>query len=140
MRVRAWGAAAAVALGGCAAEPSAPSTYEPVSPPATYRDWFGKTEACSGLSGDFDRIRWYVVPGSEFACPSGACAARWIDDHRIFVAQAYLANELVVRHEMLHDLIGHAGHPDPPFGSSGCGLTWSSWSGRLVPLPGSRID
>jgi hypothetical protein len=42
---------------------------------------------------------------------------------------------MVIRHEMLHDLIGEPGHPDPPFGPEGCGLTWTSWSGRLLGKP-----
>jgi hypothetical protein len=35
---------------------------------------------------------------------------------------------MVVRHEMLHDLIGRSGHPNPPFGE-GCPLTWATWNG-----------
>ena len=129
---------ALVVLLGCAADPAAPSTHEEFAPPAEYSSWFASTEACSGLSGDFARLRFYRVPGNEFACPSGMCVARWTDDHRIFVAEAFIENEMVLRHEMLHDLIGHAGHPDPPFGESGCGLTWNSWAGRAVAVP--RID
>ncbi len=126
------------ALLGCAAEPSAPSGRERFEPPALYRTWFGDTEACSGLAGEFERLRFYRVPGNEFACPSGMCVARWTDDHAIFVADAFLQNEMVVRHEMLHDLIGRQGHPDPPFGEAGCRLTWASWSGRVA--GGPRID
>jgi hypothetical protein len=40
-------------------------------------------------------------------------------------------NEMVVRHEMLHDLLDRAGHPDPPFGNP-CPLTWATWQGDLV--------
>jgi hypothetical protein len=39
---------------------------------------------------------------------------------------------MVVRHEMLHDLLGRAGHPDPPFGSP-CTLTWATWQGDRAP-------
>jgi hypothetical protein len=125
-------------LVGCVADATAPSTHEAFAPPAVYRTWFTTTEACSGLAGDFDRLRFYRVPGSEFACPSGMCVARWTDDHRIYVAEEFMRNEMVLRHEMLHDLIGHPGHPDPPFGDAGCGLTWTSWNGRTAGLP--RID
>ena len=117
---------------GCAADAAAPEVYERFDPPAEYRAWFTSTEACSGLSGEFDRLRFYRVPGAEFPCPSGTCVARWTDDHHIYVAENYLTDEMVVRHEMLHDLIGQPGHPDPPFGPSGCGLTWNSWSGRVA--------
>jgi hypothetical protein len=133
-----WGWAALGVLLGCAAEPTAPNAHERFDPPAEYRAWFASTEACSGLVGDYERLRFYRVPGSEFGCPSGTCVARWTDDHRIFVAEAFLDDEMVLRHEMLHDLIGQPGHPDPPFGESGCGLTWASWSGRAAGVP--RID
>jgi hypothetical protein len=103
-----------------------PSGDVPMQPPAEYRTWYEKTVACSGLQGDFDRIRWYAVPGDGFDCPSGKCVGRWNSDHKIFVASAYESNEMVVRHEILHDLIGHPGHPDPPFGNP-CPLTWESW-------------
>jgi hypothetical protein len=99
-----------------------------MTPPDFYRAWFAKTEACSGITGDFDRIKWFEVPGNEFDCPSGQCVGRWNTDHSIFISQAWTDNEMVVRHEMLHDLIGHPGHPDPPFGSP-CPLTWATWRG-----------
>ena len=134
-----WAGPATFALLGCAADSSAPSTFERFDPPAVYRTWFEATEVCSGLQADFERLRFYRVPGDEFACPSGTCVARWNDNHEIFLAEAHVTTELVVRHEMLHDLIGQPGHPDPPFGESACGLTWTSWSGRLAGLP-RQID
>ncbi len=115
------------ALIGCSSfEPTGDS---PMQAPAVYRAWFAKTEACSGLTGDFSRIQWYSVEGSSFDCPGGQCVGRWNSDHKIFISSAYTDNEMVVRHEMLHDLIGHPGHPDPPFGNP-CPLTWESWVRR----------
>ncbi len=35
---------------------------------------------------------------------------------------------MAVRHEALHDLIGHAGHPDSPFGQR-CALAWPAGTG-----------
>jgi hypothetical protein len=116
---------AAILLGGCGFDVEGD---QPFDPPAIYRSWWAKTEACSGLSGDYDRVRWEVVPGTGFECSSGQCAGHWQSDHRIWIAGEYLENEMVVRHEMLHDLIGHSGHPNPPFGQ-GCPLTWETWAG-----------
>ena len=130
-----WGLLAAPAAIGCAADAAAPELHERYDPPAAYRQWFAATEACSELTGSFERLQFYRVPGSEFPCPSGMCVARWTDDHRIYVAAGFIDNEMVVRHEMLHDLIGHPGHPDPPFGASACSLTWTSWSGRSAGVP-----
>ena len=109
---------------GCGFDVEGESAY---APPAQYRIWWEKTEACSGLSGSFDRIHWEVVPGHDFSCASGECVGHWQSDHRIFIASDWTSNEMVVRHEMLHDLVGQPGHPNPPFGQ-GCPLTWATWS------------
>jgi hypothetical protein len=111
-----------------------PAGDKAMDPPAVYRDWWAKTEACSGLSGDFDRIQWQVVPGHSFSCASGACAGHWEAGHEIFIAHDWTQNEMVVRHEMLHDLLNRSGHPDPPFGV-GCPLTWATWNGSVAGLP-----
>ncbi|HEX3233159.1 MAG TPA: hypothetical protein VHR41_03105 [Gemmatimonadales bacterium] len=118
-----------------------PAGERPMDAPAVYRQWWAKTQACSGLVGDFDRVRWQVVPGHSFSCSSGKCAGHWEPDHEIFIAADWTQNEMVVRHEMLHDLLDRAGHPDPPFGF-GCPLTWATWSGSTVRLPtdSSAID
>jgi hypothetical protein len=141
---------AVVAFAGCSS--FTPTNDHSFAPPAEYRKWFDETQACSGLKGSFDRIKWYTIEGTDFDCPSGRCVGRWNDDHSIFVASAWVDNELVVRHEMLHDLIGHPGHPDPPFGSP-CPLTWATWhsddstvaatptvSGRVAALGHPNID
>jgi hypothetical protein len=47
-------------------------------------------------------------------------------------------DEMVVRHEMLHDILGRTGHPDPPFGA-GCPLTWASWNGGSAGLTVGRV-
>lgn len=110
----------------------------PMDPPPVYRTWWAQTEACSGLAGDFDRVEWLVVPGHSFPCSSGNCAGHWQPGHQIFLASDWTMNELVVRHEMLHDLLQHSGHPDPPFGH-GCSLTWESWVGGPAPLEVSSV-
>ncbi|MGH7628141.1 MAG: hypothetical protein ACREOF_01895 [Gemmatimonadales bacterium] len=127
----------------------APEGDQPMEARPEYRAWFARTEACSGRTGNFDRIVWHVVDGDGFECPSGRCVGRWNDNHHIYIASAYLENELVVRHEMLHDLLGRPGHPDPPFGN-GCPLTWEAWradapsengvSGRLATIAVPNID
>lgn len=117
-----------VLLAACGFDPGDDS---PMSPPAVYREWWAKTEACSGLRGDFDRVKWSVVPGHSFRCSSGRCAGHWEPDHEVFLAEEWVMNEMVVRHEMLHDLLDRSGHPDPPFGDP-CPLTWATWQGDRV--------
>jgi hypothetical protein len=121
-----WRAAVlALALAGCGFDVAG---EQAMAAPDVYRTWWSKTEACSGLTGDFDRVEWEVVPGPSFTCSSGQCAGHWESSHRIWIADEYVNNEMVVRHEMLHDLLGHSGHPNPPFGE-GCPLTWATWTG-----------
>ena len=119
---------ALVLLAACGFDPGDDS---PMSPPAVYREWWAKTEACSGLRGNFDRVKWSVVPGHSFPCSSGRCAGHWEPDHEVFLAEEWVMNEMVVRHEMLHDLLERSGHPDPPFGDP-CPLTWATWQGDRV--------
>ena len=93
----------------------APDGDAPMTAPPEYREWFSATEACSGRTGNFDRIVWHVVEGESFDCPSGRCVGRWNDNHHIYIASAYQRNELVVRHEMLHALLQTGAHPTNQF-------------------------
>jgi len=99
--------------------------------PMEYQQWWARTEACSGLTGDFDRIDWFVVKGAEtFQTADGPKVGLWSHSDkgvRIIVAEAYAENELVVRHEMLHALLDREGHPAEYF-EHRCGLTWESWN------------
>src|SRR5690349_20325461 len=101
----------------------APEGEEAFAPPPVYREWWAKTQACSGRKADFSRIRWALVPGRSFSCGSGQCVGHWQSSGEIWIASDWKDNEMVVRHEMLHALIGEPGHPNPPFGSE-CPLTW----------------
>lgn len=101
------------------------------TPPDAYRDWWIKTEACSGKSGEFGRIQWYVVPNVQtFQTDAGEKVGLWTHSSegvRIIIAGDYVSNELVVRHEMLHALLDREGHPTEYF-QTRCGLTWDSWT------------
>ena len=130
-----WALGLLAMLGGCGFDPVGDM---PLNPPPIYREWFAKTEACSGLTGNFERLRWSVIEGHSFPCSSGECAGHWRTDHHIYLASEWSMDEMVVRHEMLHDLLGRTGHPDPPFGI-GCPLTWASWNGGDAGLNVGRI-
>lgn len=94
---------------------------EPFSPLAQYETWWAETEECSGLEGGFDRISFYRVSapledgGTRFPCGEGGestrCSGMWQAPHDIYLAPAMLRIEHLVKHEMLHDLIGAPGHP-----------------------------
>ena len=101
-----------------------------LEPPAIYAEWHARTQACSGLSGDLGRVEFYVVPGVDaFPTKEGAKVGLWTregNSTRIVIAGNFVDHEMVVRHEMLHDLLGREGHPAEFFVSK-CQLTWDSW-------------
>ena len=68
----------------CAAMMAACSGFDPeddtpLEPPAVFREWWNKTQSCSGRKADFDRIRWSVVDGYSFPCKSGRGIAGRVD-------------------------------------------------------------
>jgi hypothetical protein len=119
--------AACEALGP--AEPL-PATAQLLAAPEQYRAWWAKTEACSGRTGDFTQVSWYVIPNATtFSTDVGDKVGLWSHSSagvRIIIAGIYSDNELVVRHEMLHALLDREGHPKEYF-QDRCGLTWDSW-------------
>src|SRR5574341_1510670 len=89
-----------------------------VAPPPVYRELWSLVEDCSGLSGDFANVRWFVVPEPQFRCSaeSADCLGTWIAPHEIYLAEG-AANDTVshfftARHEILHELLrGGFSHP-----------------------------
>ena len=75
------------------------------------------TEACSGRSGDFRGVQWYVVPGTRSIDVQGQqYDGFWFGrPNRIVLAEASRLDGPPVRHEMLHALLGENGHPRDPF-------------------------
>ncbi len=112
-------------------ELSLPAGAVQIATPAVYQEWFQKTEACSGRTGDFAEVQFYVVPGVEtFPTEDGSKVGEWISDgltHRVIIAGNYQDHEMVVRHELLHTLLRQSGHPDEYFVNR-CRLTWESWN------------
>ncbi len=113
-------------------EPSAPPAGAVLlTPPVEYAEWYARTESCAQLSGSADGIEWYVVPGvATFETSIGEKVGLWEQVggvSRITIAGDYVGNEMVVRHEMLHDLLERTGHP-PEYFVTRCHLTWDSWN------------
>lgn len=133
------GFAISLVLTGCSSaattEPSASVAAVRIEAPLLYRQWFAETESCSGLSGDFQLIDWYVVPESRsFAFDGSERIGMWEkvgSRSRIVLAGDFASHEMVVRHEILHHLIGRSGHPVELFESQ-CKLTWETWGSGEV--------
>jgi hypothetical protein len=81
--------------------------------------WWRMTEACSGRRGDLSAIRWYVQPGVEALHIPGDAgdygAYWWASGNRILLTERAVTDGWLVRHEMLHALLGRAGHPRGEF-------------------------
>jgi hypothetical protein len=90
------------------------------TPPEVYRTWWAEIENCAGIWGDFDRVEWYVVPGSSYVCPAyeGRCQGWWQPPSTIYMASDEISNRQLAEHEMLHDLLQSGAHP-PVFAQCG---------------------
>ncbi len=125
---------------GCAAlEPatSLPEGAIQMEAPMNYQLWWHKTESCAELTGRMDQVTWYVVPGvSTFQTESGEKVGFWIKSPggtSIILAGDYRDHELVVRHEILHELLGREGHPETYFRDR-CQLTWDTFDAPTIAL------
>jgi hypothetical protein len=134
-RLVAQGSLALAVIAGCT--PTEPSQPLPdgaiaIEAPLEYAIWFERTERCAGLSGRLTTIQFLVIPGVDtFPTDQGQKVGMWTrrgDHHTIILAGNYRNHEMVVRHEMLHSLIGQSGHPDGYFAER-CQLTWETWAG-----------
>jgi hypothetical protein len=112
---------AALALVGCGFEPTDDT---PFTPPASYRALFDSAEACSGRHGDFRQLRFFTLPGWSFQSPAGP-AAGYTQGTTIWIAENWVNNNMVVKHEMIHALGVHH-HPYHPFVDP-CHATWASY-------------
>jgi hypothetical protein len=83
-------------------------------PPPIYQEWWQWTESCSGLTRSFSRLTFVEMPGETFLIRGQHSWGYWYD-HTIWVSEHHVMDEQVVRHEMLHELIGHPGHPKDLF-------------------------
>lgn len=105
-------------LAACDLPTGLPSDAEPFTPPLVFERWWAMTKSCSGLSGDLDAVRWYVVPsGTRLSGSDGRPVdAYWQSSgNRIVLKEDNQLYGDLVRHEMLHALLRRTGHPRDAF-------------------------
>ena len=93
------------------------------SPPASYFTWWQQMEDCSGLTGDFSSITWYVLPGASRLQVNGVewYGAYYPNTNAIVLPEAFLNDSSDIRHEQLHALLRWTmGHP-PEYFADKCG-------------------
>jgi hypothetical protein len=100
-----------LAMAACESGPSAPDDPVQFEPPGIYRLWYRQAEACRGLDGDYELLRFYLVSdeGDHLALGIRGAVGRWSQPHRIYVLQGYELDEPTVKHEMLHDILSYIG-------------------------------
>jgi len=98
-------------------EPMAPIPVGAIAwnPPARFALWWQMTESCSGRQGDLRAIRWYVVPNAAYIDVDGQQVHGETVGNRIVLADSHALDGPLVRHEMLHALLGVGGHPRDAF-------------------------
>ena len=104
-----------LSFAGCIlpSEPSFLSQAVAFKPPPEFAVWWRVTEACSGLQRDYSRVSWFVVPDSQLIVRGESYDGySWQGaDPRIVLTQSMLRNAgELVRHEMLHIIVGQGGH------------------------------
>jgi hypothetical protein len=95
-------------------EVALPVDAVPFTPPAWYRSVYASLEACSGLTGDFARVQWFRMRGTQVPEGDGgdyAAALTYPSTHRIIIADFYAADTIVVKHELMHELSRTPAHP-----------------------------
>lgn len=119
VRLAVWSMALA-AVASCAdniVDPKLPEGATPFTVPAVYTSWWEMTKACSGRPGSLAAISWYEVPlGALLELDGQSVSAYWsAGSNQIVVSAAVTEDGPVIRHEMLHALLGSKGHPREEF-------------------------
>jgi hypothetical protein len=85
-----------------------PPDAVPGDPLEVYAEWYADVEACTGVEGDFDQIRWFRVPHERWWDPvwKQYAIGTWRAPHDIYLAEPRIDDEQVVKHEMVHDVLG----------------------------------
>jgi hypothetical protein len=94
-----------------------PDSAVPMVPPRPYALWWRLTEECAGIQGDFSSVVWFVVPGATgFERGGRTYQGYWTPvGNRIVVAEGAMLSGQLVRHEMLHALVGSGRHSAEAF-------------------------
>ncbi len=114
---------------GCVTEPKSlwPDNVHQFTAPASYEADWQQMEACSGITADFRRVTWYAADSLLDIPGLGAFGFTDMPTHRIALDGRATREEnvlglpsaVIVRHEMLHDLLQTPGHPSEYFGVGG---------------------
>lgn len=107
-----------IILAACDNSVGLPTGAHRITPPAQFRAWWQLTEACSGHTGNFNSVAWYVVSNDDsFSLEGETVNGAWYGGtaNRIVLGDSELTDGTLVRHEMLHALLQVGTHPRDQF-------------------------
>ncbi len=99
----------------------APAAASATAPLPEYATWWTDIENCLGVQAHFGRVSWATVStewGKGFACTVGelgTCYGLWSSPHFIYLAGWAARDPMLVKHEMIHDILGTGSHASPAF-------------------------
>ncbi len=79
----------------------------PIPTTSQYRAWWSHLEACSGLSGDINAVRFYSVDSLS----NHDVGREYPATKQIYLVSIFVTDSLIVQHEMMHALLNVSGHP-----------------------------
>jgi hypothetical protein len=90
--------------------------------PAAARTLWNEVEACSGLKGDFDAVRWFKAPDGIKRRGAWVAAIWRSGSNEIIISPPYLGDPRTIKHEEMHALLrGGVDHPHHYFVDGPCG-------------------
>jgi hypothetical protein len=118
-----------------------------IAPAAPYARWWAMTESCAGQSGNMAQMHFYTVPHLTIDDGDAHYAGYWFQSgNRIALAEPFVTEGRVVRHEMLHAILGRGDHPRADFVDRcggivdfGDGLHEEASALLAGPVPGSPV-
>lgn len=99
-------------LAACEANPfrALAPQWTPLAAPASFREWYKEIEACSGIRGDFDAIRFYTM--KDITVDGVPYNGYWNEvGNTIVLRTDMLERPRVVKHEEMHALLRTTKHP-----------------------------
>jgi hypothetical protein len=98
-------------------DPRLPPGARRFAPPSIYAAWWKMTESCAGIPGSLASISWYDARGTLRDPETGEpVLGYWSKaSNRIVLSSDATLRGGLIRHEMLHALIGGNGHPRGQF-------------------------
>lgn len=89
-----------------------PDAAVQITPPPHYRIWWDVVQSCSGFVLPFEAVTWFTVPPGGLSYRGKSAAGVWFNEsNRIVLSQAWQHVGSLVRHEILHALLGVGSHP-----------------------------